>query len=83
MKTWYVYILQCADGTLYTGISTDVDRRLHEHNHSKKGAKYTKVRRPVTLKYVIECLGRSEASREEARIKKLSRVDKFSLIRGS
>ncbi len=81
MKVWYVYILQCADGTLYTGISTDVDRRLHDQNHSKKGAKYTMARRPVTLKYVIECLGRSEAAREEARIKKLSRVDKLSLIR--
>ena len=61
MKTWYVYIVQCADGTLYTGISTDVNRRLHEHNHSKKG-------------------GRSEAAKEEARIKKLSRENKLSLF---
>ena len=83
MKTWYVYIVQCADGTLYTGISTDVNRRLHEHNHTKKGAKYTRARRPVTLKYVIECFGRSEAAREEARIKKLPRIDKLSLIRAS
>jgi putative endonuclease len=80
MKTWYVYIVQCADGTLYTGISTDVNRRLHEHNHSKKGAKYTKARRPVTLRYVIECYGRSEAAKEEARIKKLSRENKLSLF---
>lgn len=81
MKTWYVYIAQCADGTLYTGISTDVNRRLHEHNHTSKGAKYTRSRRPVKLKLVIECIGRSEAAREEARIKKLSRLDKLSLIR--
>jgi len=80
MKTWYVYIVQCADGTLYTGISTDVNRRLQEHNYSKKGAKYTKTRRPVTLKYVIECHGRSEAAKEEARIKKLSRENKLGLF---
>jgi len=81
MKRWYVYIVKCADGTLYTGISTNIERRIYEHNNTKKAAKYTVSRRPVVLKYFKEFDGRSDASKEEARIKKLSRVDKLNLIR--
>ena len=75
-KTWYVYILQCADGTLYTGITTDVDRRLNEHN-SGKGAKYTRTRLPVMIVAVSEAGSRSEASKEEYRIKQLTKKEKI------
>lgn len=79
MNTWYIYILECSDGTLYTGITTDVNRRLLEHN-SGKGAKYTKTRRPVVLKALFEARNRSEASKEEYRIKQLSRTEKLKLL---
>jgi putative endonuclease len=77
---YFVYILQCSDHTFYTGITTNLDRRLKEHNSSKLGAKYTKARRPVKLIYSKEFENRSEASTEEARIKKLSRTEKHNLI---
>lgn len=79
---YFVYILQCADNSLYTGITTDLDRRVEEHNSSKLGAKYTKARRPVKLIYSKEFADRSEASKEESRIKKLSRQEKIELISG-
>ena len=75
-----LYILRCADGSLYTGITTDVDRRVEEHNSSALGAKYTRGRRPVALVFSRSFRDRSEASREEARIKKLSRAEKLALI---
>lgn len=77
---YFVYILECSDSTFYTGITTNLDRRLKEHNSSKLGAKYTKVRRPVKLIYSQQFNTRSEASIEEARIKKLSRSEKSNLI---
>lgn len=80
--SYSVYILQCADDTLYTGIATDVDRRLTEHNSSEKGAKYTRSRRPVRLVYREPFPDRSSASRREYEIKKLSRGKKLQLIRG-
>jgi putative endonuclease len=80
MKKWYVYILQCADGTLYTGITTGVNRRLNEHN-SGKGAKYTRTRLPVMIVAVTEAGSRSEASKEEYRIKQLTREQKMKLIK--
>ena len=76
---WYIYILECSDSTLYTGIATDVNRRLLEHN-SGKGAKYTRTRTPVVLRAVFEAKNRSEASKEEYRIKKLSRKEKLKLL---
>jgi putative endonuclease len=79
---YFVYILQCADNTLYTGITTDLERRVKEHNLSKIGAKYTKTRRPVKLIYFKEFGDRSAALVEEARIKKLSRQEKIELING-
>lgn len=78
-KTWYVYILKCADDTLYTGITTDVNRRLNEHNKGT-GAKYTKTRLPVVLVAVSEASNRSDASKEEYRIKQLTRKEKLQLI---
>lgn len=78
---WYTYILRCADSSLYTGVTTDLNRRLQEHNQdNKKGARYTKVRRPVTLVYQEICNDRSSACKREAAIKKLTRQQKLKLI---
>jgi putative endonuclease len=74
-----VYILQCADGTLYTGWTTDLGQRLRAHN-SGQGAKYTHGRRPVRLVYWEEQPTRSAAQRREAAIRRLSRTDKLRLI---
>jgi len=78
---YFVYILSCSDGTLYTGITMDVKRRLDEHNHSDKGAKYTKARRPLTLVYTESCADKSEALKREIKIKKLSRIQKEALVK--
>ena len=79
--TWYVYMLRCADDTLYTGITTDINRRITEHNLGVKGkgAKYTAARTPVTLVYKKRCKDRSAAARNEASLKKLSREQKMLL----
>lgn len=74
-----VYILRCADGTLYTGWTTDLERRLRAHN-SGQGAKYTRGRRPVRLVYWEEQPNRSAAQRREAAIRRLSRARKLELI---
>lgn len=80
MKDWYVYILRCADESLYTGVTVDCERRVHEHNHDNKlGARYTKARRPVTLIWQQKCESRSQATRQEAQIKKLTRTQKLKL----
>lgn len=81
--TWFVYILECADSTLYTGVTVDIERRLHEHNHAKLGAKYTRARRPVKVVYTEHCENRATACKREAAIKKLSRTAKQSLIKQS
>jgi len=78
---YYVYILKCKDGTLYTGITTDLERRIVEHNSSKLGAKYTRARRPVKLIYSRKFRNRSTASRQEAEIKRLSRAEKLIFIK--
>jgi len=77
---YFVYIVKCSDETLYTGIATDIKRRLEEHNNSSKGAKYTRVRRPVELVYSEVCEDRSSATKREYLIKKLSRKEKLELI---
>ncbi len=80
---YFVYILKCADDTLYTGIATELERRIEEHNGSDKGAKYTRVRRPVRLVYSEEYPDRSLASKREYEIKKkMSRAEKLKLIEG-
>ena len=76
---WYVYILECSDLTLYTGISNDVEKRIDTHN-KKKGAKYTKTRTPVKLVYQQSFETKSLAAKEEWRIKQLTRNQKISLI---
>ena len=78
--SWWVYLLECADGSLYTGITTDLRRRLDEHNGKRPGgARYTRSRRPVTLLWSEQHPDRASASRREARIKTLPRARKRSL----
>ena len=80
-SVYFVYIVRCADDTLYTGIATELERRIEEHNISPKGAKYTRTRRPVVLVYYESYTSRSEASKREYQIKKkMSRRDKLLLI---
>jgi putative endonuclease len=79
--TWSVYILKCADTSLYTGVTTDTKRRAKEHNSGKLGAKYTRARRPVELLYTEACEDRSDACKREAAIKKLTRQQKLTLIK--
>jgi putative endonuclease len=79
---WYVYILRCADDSLYTGIATDVQRRLREHNLGNRlASKYTRARLPVTLVYFELTGNRATASRRELEIKALSRQEKLRLIK--
>ncbi|MFA6486171.1 MAG: GIY-YIG nuclease family protein [Candidatus Magasanikbacteria bacterium] len=77
---YFLYILECADQTLYAGITTDLARRLLEHNDSKLGAKYTRARRPIKLVYSKKYRNRSTASKAEIKLKKLSRSEKLKLI---
>ena len=76
---WYLYILRCADGSLYTGITTDVERRLEEHR-SGKGAKYTRGRGPLELVYREACGSHSDALKREYAVKQLVRKDKLEMI---
>ena len=78
---YYLYILKCSDKTLYTGITVDLERRIEEHNDSKLGSKYTRARRPVKLIYSKKFRNRSSVSKEENRIKHLSREEKLKLIK--
>lgn len=77
---WFVYIVSCADNSLYTGITTDLARRLAEHNSIKKGARYTRTRRPVQLVYSEMHENRSQASKREYAIKRLTLKQKQNLI---
>ena len=80
-STWYVYFLRCSDNSLYTGITTDLDRRVFEHNNSNKlGAKYTRVRRPVKLVYSEKQINRQAASKREYELKQLKKTAKESLV---
>lgn len=78
---YFVYILQCADGSLYAGCTEDLKRRLHEHNHTKKGAKYTTYRRPAVLKYSESFRTLLRARRREAELKRWPHAKKLRLIR--
>ena len=81
MAAWYVYIVKCADGSLYAGITTNLARRLEEHNcDNSMGARYTRVRRPVELVYHESCASRAEAARREVAIKRLRKSEKQALI---
>jgi len=80
---YFVYILRCGDGTLYTGITRNVEKRLAEHNGSPKGAKYTRSRRPLFLAYHESCSDKSSALKREKAIKKMTRSQKEALLESS
>ena len=79
-KTWTLYILTCADGTLYTGITVDLERRLEEHN-AGKGARYTRARLPVSLAFSTPCDSHTHAAKLEYRVKALPRKEKLAIIK--
>lgn len=79
-SSWLVYIVQCADGTLYTGSTTDVSKRIATHN-AGAGAKYTRSRLPVTLCFTETCTDKSQAFKLEAQIKKLNRKQKIARMK--
>lgn len=81
-KVWYLYILECKDGTLYTGITDDVERRIAQHNGGT-GAKYTRGRGPVKLLYREECGSRSDASKREYAVHRMTRQEKLDLIQNA
>ena len=79
-KTWFLYVLKCGDGTLYTGITNDMQRRLRQHNDGS-ASRYTRSRLPVKLVYQESCRGRSQALKKEFAVKALSRKEKQAYIR--
>ena len=80
--SWFLYVLECVDETLYTGICTDLARRVEEHNESPRGARYTRARRPVELAAAWEFEDRSAASKAEYAFKKLRRATKLAVLAG-
>jgi putative endonuclease len=80
MNGYYVYIMECSDKTLYTGWTSNLEKRTQEHNDGKKGAKYTRARHPVRLVYTETCSCLSEALKREVQIKRMSRSGKLELI---
>ncbi len=77
---WFVYMVRCADDTLYTGVTTDIERRLHEHNGSARGARYTRARRPVKIVWQEESASRAAACRREYEVRHYDRRKKLSLL---
>jgi len=77
---WYVYMVRCNDGTLYTGITNDLEKRIEAHNSGKDGARYTRSRRPVKLVYSEEVDSKSTAAKLEYKIKKMTRAKKMEMI---
>jgi putative endonuclease len=83
-KVWFLYVVRCSDDTLYTGVTTNPDRRLKEHNESHRGAKYTESRRPIDDMVLLDCfVGRSKAQKAEYKFKKLTREQKEKIINES
>lgn len=78
---WYVYMVECCDKSLYTGVTKDLARRVHQHNTSAKGSKYCRSRRPVRLVYVVETANQTEAQQLEYQLKQLPRLKKVALAR--
>ncbi len=81
--SYFVYLVRCKDSSLYCGITTDVNRRIDEHNTGIRSAKYTRSRRPVTLVYVEEVTSREDALKREYSIKKLSKLKKEQLLKAT
>ena len=79
--TFHVYILRCADDTLYVGCTNDLNKRLHQHNHAKAGAHYTKIRRPVILQHSERFRTLGKARAREAEIKRMTRGEKLLLFK--
>ncbi len=80
-SVWFTYLLRCADNSLYAGVTTDLARRIHEHNYNDRlAAKYTRVRRPVTLVYAEQCESRKAACQREYQVRKLNKAKKEQLI---
>ncbi len=80
MSNWFVYMLRCADNSLYTGVTTDLARRVNEHNGEKSVTRYTRVRQPVALVYQESADSRSHACQREAQIKKLAKAEKEAML---
>lgn len=78
---WHIYMVRCSDGTLYTGITNDLKKRLEAHNSGKEGARYTRSRRPVKLVYSEQVESKSAAAKLEYQLKKLPRLKKIRLIK--
>ncbi len=78
-SVWFLYILECSDGSFYTGITNDLNKRLKDHNNAK-ASKYTRVRLPVVFIYTEELESRSQALKREAEVKRLSRIQKEQLV---
>lgn len=80
INPWTVYFLRCNDNSLYTGITTDIKRRLYQHNNTKLGAKYTRARRPVVLVYSETAVDKSTASKREYQLRTLTKKQKEKLV---
>ena len=80
LKDWFIYMLRCSDNSLYTGVTTDVERRVIEHNAKKSVTKYTRVRQPVEVAYQEKAESRSAACKREAQLKKLTKKEKETLV---
>jgi putative endonuclease len=79
-RLWYVYMIRCSDGSLYTGVTTNIERRFKEHQESPKGSKYARAKIPLRVVYEETCASRSEAQVREHQIKKLSKKEKETLV---
>ena len=77
---WWLYVLLCADGSYYTGVTTNTERRLYEHNHTKRGAKYTRTRRPTRIVFLEPHPDRSSVMKAESKFKRLTRKQKEEKI---
>jgi putative endonuclease len=80
-NTWCVYMVRCRDGTLYTGITKNLDKRIEAHNFGRDGARYTRSRRPVKLVYSEQAESKAAAARLEYRLKRLPRAEKDRLVK--
>ncbi len=81
LSKWVIYMIRCSDASLYTGVTTDIDRRFREHTEGKVGAKYTKAKIALHVAYVEPCISRSEAQVREFQIKKLKKEEKELLVK--
>lgn len=81
VSPWFVYMVRCSDASLYSGVTTDVERRFKEHTESKKGSKYVRAKIPLRVVYTEPCASRSEAQIREAQLKKMKKEEKEALVK--